>query len=175
MEREFETARSTVYDKVAKGARGISRVASSIGMGFLMIMMLITVADVVSRYFGLGLMGAYEIVEYTMVLTIFLCIGYTQSEKMNVAVEILFNRLSPRAQTVVEMLNAAVALVLFSLFVYAGINQTMNVYKVKSTSGVLFIPNYPFYAVEVVGYIILCLVLLGDFLMALGKLLNKIR
>ncbi|WP_258360408.1 TRAP transporter small permease subunit [Moorella sulfitireducens] len=166
-------ARDSFGFRIAAAINGLARVTNNIGIIFLMVMMMVTVVDVTCRYFGKGVLGAYEIVEYTMVLTVFLCIGHAQAEKKNVSVEILYNKLGNRAQVVQELVNAVVAFFLMCIFVYAGILQTKTMYISKSTSGVLFIPNYPFVAVEVIGYVVLCLVLLGDFLVAVSRLLYR--
>ncbi len=151
-------------------AVAVSRAANNIGVGFLMVMMLVTVADVATRYFESGFLGAYEVVEFTMIATVFLCIGFCQVDKSNVAVELLYDRLSPWWKRRFDLVNALVPLLLFSIFVYASLAQVMDLRARGSTSGVLLWPMYPIEMVVAVGYVILCLVLLSDLVGAWAAL-----
>lgn len=137
----------------------------------LPVMVMLTVVDVTMRYcIRKGVLGAYEIVEYAMVVLVFSALGHAQATGMNVKVDVLYDRLSRRARVVFDAVNSLVALVLYCLFVYAAVLQTVSVHRVKLTSGVLFIPTYPFVAWAAVGLAGLCLVLLKDVLMSMGRL-----
>jgi len=151
----------------------LSRWLNNVGVFFLIIMMMATVVDVTLRYFKVGVMGAYEVVEFAMVLCIFFCIGFCQADKMNVAVEILYDRLGKKAKAILDAVNYAVSFVLVCIVVYANILGVGTIKAYNATSAVLQWPMYPFYIVLVIGYIMLALVLIADFVVQIDKIRTK--
>jgi len=161
------------YYKYANTINTASRWLNNFGVIFLIIMMFATVVDVTLRLFNVGVLGAYEVVEFTMVITVFFCIAFAQADKQNVAVEILYNKLGRKAQVVLELFNYAICFILMCIVVYASIMGTIDIYNFHAVSAVLLIPMYPFYIVQVIGYVMLALVLLGDFLIQVARLVYK--
>lgn len=144
-----------------------------IGVCFLVLIMMVTVTDVVMRYFGGGLHGSIEIVEFSMVILIFFSIGYIQACKKNIVVDLLYEHLPVRWRATLDTITSLVCFLLYFLFAYAAVIQTSYIYKVGEVSATIEIPKYPFVAGMSLGLILLCLVLLGDFLTSLCKLLKK--
>ncbi len=110
----------------------------------IVVMMLLTCADVVLRFFRHPIPGTYEIVGLLGALVISFSLAYTSEKKGHIAVEFLVKRLPARLQNLINAFNLAIATVLFSLitkesFLYAG--ELKSAGEVSLT---LHMPIYPY-------------------------------
>lgn len=81
------------------------RLAAAIAGGSAFVMMLLTSADVVGRYFlRKPVPGALEVSTYLMVILVFLGAAYAQAQGRNVRVELLTARLSQKNQVRLNIL-----------------------------------------------------------------------
>lgn len=101
-----------LYGRLLGGAvRGLAWVAG----GSLMVMVLVTSAEVVLRIFRLSMTGAYDLVKIAAALTIAAGLPYTTAIKGHVAIEYFFHKLGRRGRVAVDAAMRLVAIGLFSL------------------------------------------------------------
>ena len=81
----------------------------------LIFIMLLTCADVVMRFFGSPIPGTYELVGYFGSVIISFGMAHTSIERGHIAVNLLVDRLPPRAQTIIEGVGNIAAAVLFGI------------------------------------------------------------
>lgn len=81
----------------------------------LLLMVLVTTADVVLRLFRLSLTGAYDIVKIAATITIAAALPYTTAIKGHVAIEFFFHKLGRRGRMLVDGLMRLAGMALFSL------------------------------------------------------------
>ena len=142
----------------------IAKILGYISMGLVVIMMVLTSADVIGRYlFNAPLKGAYELGLLVMVGVVFGSLAFTAVLKGHISIELLTHRLRPRAQAILNALGALIGIIVFSLIGWQGIDKIKYFIEFGYTSDMLRIPIYPAPIVLVVGSFILCLVLLGQF------------
>jgi TRAP-type C4-dicarboxylate transport system permease small subunit len=152
----------------------LTRVLSYVGIVFLMAMMLVSVIDVVGRtVLNSPLPGSYELVEFTLIGTVFFCLGHIQMVGGNISVEVLVDMLPKRAQNVVQLVTTVVATALFAYFSWASIQQAQDIARSGAASGVLNIPFAPFTFLLAMGYIVLTLVLVSDIFVCAGTLRGR--
>ena len=84
----------------------------------LMVMVLVTSAEVVLRIFRLSLTGAYDIVKIAAAITISAALPYTTAIKGHVAIEYFFHKLNRRGRIVVDALMRLGGMTLFSLLAW---------------------------------------------------------
>jgi len=84
----------------------------------LMVMVLVTSAEVVLRLFRLSLTGAYDIVKIAAAITTAGALPYTTAIKGHVAIEYFFHKLGRRGRIVVDALMRLVGMALFSLLAW---------------------------------------------------------
>jgi TRAP-type C4-dicarboxylate transport system permease small subunit len=144
-----------------------------IGASVLSAMMFLTTGDVILRYFFESpLPGAYEIIQYMMSIVVPFGIAYCAHEGAHVSVDILFAFLPGRVQSFLECINSLIVLLLFLLVAWQSISYVQKTYDSGLTSGILYIPSYPFVGAMALGFSSLCLVLLLDFIRALSKIMG---
>ncbi len=135
-----------------------------VGQYVLMLMMLLTSADVCGRYFfNRPLLGAYDLTQLMMVVMVFFCIAYTQVKKGHVGITIIVDRLSEKNQAVIESVGYFLGLVLFSILAWQNIVKANLMRMGGATTASIEIPTYPFFLVIAFGSLLMCLVLLLEF------------
>ena len=87
---------------------------SFVGMAALMLMMIITTADVVGRnFFSWPVPGAYELTVYMLTLTVLLSIAYAQQIGQNVNVDFFVVKLPKSIQIIIDIVFTIIAIAIF--------------------------------------------------------------
>jgi TRAP-type C4-dicarboxylate transport system permease small subunit len=143
--------------------RCISKYLRQIGSISLAAMMFLTTTDVIGRYFfNSPILGAFEITEYLMSILIFSFLAYTQSEKGHISVDIVFERLPRRLQSIIYRFNHLVCLLMMILVTRMGVQRAIELKHTGEMSTLLKIPVYPFAMFLVLGCAVFCLEFLID-------------
>lgn len=134
-----------------------SSALSYLGAFSLLTMMGLTTVDVVGRYlFNRPITGVFEITEYLVLILIFSFIGFTQSQKGHVAVDILLPLLPPKLKKLIDVANHMVCLALMGLITWMGFEKALELRMVGEASPNLHIPAYPFVFYLVLGCFVMC-------------------
>jgi TRAP-type C4-dicarboxylate transport system permease small subunit len=147
------------------GLRKLSYSGLLSGIGNIAIagMMFLTTADVIGRLaFHSPVLGAYDITEYLMMITVFSFLSFTQREKAHIRVDFIFNLLPKKLQTFYHFLNSFLSLVIAVIVTWMAVPRVMELLETGEESALLRIPNYPFAIFMVIGLIALCLEFLND-------------
>ena len=145
-----------------------------IALWVLALMMFLTFVDVLLRYvFNSPLLGGPELIEFMMAVVVTFSIAYTAHEKSHVGVDLLIARFSVRTKKLVGCITSFFTLILFVLICWQTVLLIFEDYHSHLTSSVLYIPVYPFIATVAVGLLILCLVLLAEFLSLVGEVVSE--
>jgi TRAP-type C4-dicarboxylate transport system permease small subunit len=142
-----------------------SSALSYVGAFALFTMMCLTTVDVVGRYiFNRPITGVFELTEYLVLILIFSFIGYTQSQKGHVAVDILLPLLPPRLKKLIDVANHLICLALMGLITWMGVAKALELKVVGEASPNLHIPAYPFAFYLVLGCFVMCIELLRSII-----------
>lgn len=139
----------------------------------VVVMMLLTCADVILRLFGHPILGTYEMIGLSGAVVISFALAYTSLEKGHIAVELLVESLPKGLQVFINGFNSLIGAALFSLvawqtFLYAG-----DLRGSGEVSLTLQIPTYPFVYGISLGCGLLCLVLLVDSIRSFARVIGK--
>lgn len=161
-------------DAIYKMAEPLSKALVFVGAMCLAAMMFLMVSDVVMRYFfDKPIRGAFDLTEYMMAVVFSFGLPYCIINKNHIKVDILMERFSEKAQTVINMLLTPVSLVIFSLIAWQSILSTKIQFDSHIVSSVLEIPRYPFLALVFLGYTCFAVVLLADVLNLIAKVVRR--
>ena len=140
---------------------GLSRLAYLIGgAGGIVVLIVLIVLDVFLRYlFNRPIASSYEIVMFLMVLVVATALGFCETQKGHVQIELLYNRLPRWMQRIADTLNSLIIAALFFLMAQQNVVRALDIRVEGLTSAILHIPVYPFYLVVAVGCAIVGLVL----------------
>ena len=119
-------------------------------------MMLLTVCDVLLRFFfGKPIIGSTEISCSMMVCVVFFGIAWCALKGDHIKVDIISNIVSRRKLVVLDGIDDIVTMVLALLVATQCFNQAMFARKMELKSLMLEIPRYPFILVAALGFFLL--------------------
>ena len=137
-------------------------------------MMFLIMTDVVLRYvFNSPITGSYEIIQYMLTILISFAVVYCAYKRSHVSVDIVFDLLPSKPQSVVACLGVLIVLILFILIAWENVLYIKETYDQRLTSTILYIPTFPFVASVAVGFVAICLVMFIEFLHALRGVVKK--
>ncbi|PKN32514.1 MAG: hypothetical protein CVU61_17745 [Deltaproteobacteria bacterium HGW-Deltaproteobacteria-19] len=153
-----------------KPIRSLSRFMNAVACGVLVLMMLLTVSDVVLRsLLRSPILGTTELTENMMACLAFLALAWCAVERSHLKVDLVMIMLPARVQAIVDSLTLLAGLCLVGLISWRSFLEAMVVKELNIESSLLRIPAYPFYYVMAVGFAILCLVMVVQFVEVVGK------
>ncbi len=128
--------------------------------------------DVVLRYAGgRPVAGMLEGVELLLVFVVFANLAQTQADGGNIAVTVLTRRLKGRGLALLQVVNAALTLVLFAAMTFATAELARRSWQMgEFSAGLVAFPIYPSRIIVSLGCLFLSLHLLGALIEALGRL-----
>ena len=137
-------------------------------------MMFLTFTDVLLRYvFNSPVPGAPELIEFMMGIVVTFSVAYTAHKRSHVSVDLVIVLFPDRTRKLLGCITSFFTLILFMLICWQTVLLIYEEYQSNIISAVLYIPVYPFIATVAVGLVILCLVLLAEFLSLLGKVVSE--
>jgi len=125
-----------IVSKISRGMNGIAAVA----LGF---MILLTVADVILRYFKKPIVGTYEMVGLSGAVIIGFSLPFTSLMKGHVNVDFLTMKLSAKGRKILGFVTKCLGIVLFLIIGWNLILQGMDFHKVGEVTPTRHLPIYP--------------------------------
>lgn len=115
---------------VSAALAAIEGVAVAVATAFLLVIMLVVVADVFLRYVvGRPLTFTYDLVGvYLMTGVFFLTLSHAQGSRVHVAVDILVSKLSERRRAAADLVTCLTGGVIFALLTVAGTDRALDNY-----------------------------------------------
>ena len=113
-----------------------------IGAIALTTMMLLTVVDVIGRFFKHPIFGSVELVGFLATITVAAALPYTYKVDGHVGVEILVRLLSKKAQICIDLFTRSLSLILFSLISWQMFLYAKDIHKTGEVSMNLEFPIY---------------------------------
>jgi len=153
----------------------LSRWIRFASLAALFIMMFFVAADVFGRYIlKKPIRGDMDLQEMMMVLVVFLALPYCTSLKGNIHVELLVNRLSGLRLAIVKSIGSLISLTIIVLIAWQiwvfGWRELLSLSA--RTTMLIHIPLGPFIIIAAIGYTIMALELLIDFVHCLSQVKN---
>lgn len=146
----------------------------NVAMGILATMMFLIFTAVLFRYlFNRPVSGDVELVEFMMGILVTFSVAYTAHKKSHIGVDLLLVRLKEKTRKIIGVVTSFLTLILFIFICWQTYILIGEDYHSKLESAVLYIPVYPFIIVVTIGFVILCLVLLAEFLSLLGEVISE--
>ena len=134
----------------------------------LAFMILLTVADVILRYFRKPIIGTYEMVALSGAVIIGFSLPFTSMMKGHVNVDFLTLKLSPKARKISSSITKCLGIILFLIIGWNLVILGMDFHKVGEVTPTRHLPIYPvLYGVGVCCFLE-SLTLLCDIVKILG-------
>lgn len=150
--------------------RRLCKILYNLGAAFLFILMLISSADMIGRYFfNSPITGALEMSQILVAAMVFLGWGQTQIQKGNVTVELFFATFPPKVQTIATLVTTSLSALVFGLMTWQALLAAKQYHDAGRLVFVIDLPLGPLQLFVALGALVMCIVLIIE----LGKLARK--
>lgn len=105
-------------------------------------LILVTVADVIGRQFGLAVKGAYDLARVLGAVAMACALPLTKAMKGHIAIEFFFHKLGPRGRTATDTLMRLVLLAIFALLAWQFARQGWNFLRSGEGTATLHLPVF---------------------------------
>ena len=144
--------------------RDLTRLIYIIAGMNVMFIMFLTVADVILRYLGRPILGAYELVAFSGAVVTGFSLPFTSWVKGHISVDFFISRFPQRIRNTFHIVTRFLAIGLFLMTGWNLIEYGMDLKKSGEVSLTLQLPFYPI-AYGIGGCcLVLCLVLICDII-----------
>lgn len=113
-----------------------------IGAAAITAMMLLTVVDVIGRFFKYPIFGSIELVGFLATIIVAAALPYTYKVEGHVGVEILVRLLSKKVQLIIDLFTRTLTLFLFCLVSWQMFLYAQDIHKTGEVSMNLEFPIY---------------------------------
>jgi TRAP-type C4-dicarboxylate transport system permease small subunit len=113
-----------------------------IGASAITVMMMLTVVDVIGRFFKYPIFGSVELVGFLATIVVAAALPYTYKVDGHVGVEILVRLLSKKTQLIIDLFTRTLTLVLFCLVAWQMFLYADDIHKTGEVSMNLEFPIY---------------------------------
>lgn len=135
----------------------IETVLNIIGVVFIMLLMILTAAEIFGRYvFNNPIPGYVEDVELMMAAVVFLGIGYTQRVGAHIRMDMIINRFTGRTYHLVEALSGFLGLIGYGIICISSFKGTIDAYLMGDVTEYLYTPTWPSKLCVPLGAFFLC-------------------
>jgi len=137
---------------------GASNVMSVIAGFILLIMMTVTFLDIVMRFFGKPIVGAYELVAFMGVAVAAFALPRASLLKTHVYVDLVIDKLPRSAQKTLRVLTRITVFFMFSFAAWYFVLMAKNFIATKTVTMALRVPFYPVVFALAAGSLVQCLI-----------------
>jgi len=152
--------------RIQKELTRISVVFNALAGATVVVMMLLTCADVLLRLLRHPIPGTYELVGFLGTVIVSFALALTSLEKGHIAVEILAEKLPPRVRVGLEAITFPISASLFGLLTWQSLMYAADMRQSGEVSVTLTMPIYPFIYGIAAGSALLVAVLAAESLRA---------
>ena len=136
------TGPRTVVEVYHWGLRALVQALAYVAGVGLMLMVLITTADVILRKCNLSVTGAYDLVKIAAAITAAAALPYTTAIKGHVAIEYFFHKLGRRGRIVVDALMRFGGMAMFGLLAWGFVDYGNSLREKGEVSTTLQLPIF---------------------------------
>ncbi|MFC1494265.1 TRAP transporter small permease [Thermodesulfobacteriota bacterium] len=148
--------------------QGLSTYLAYIGAFSLFAMMCLTIVDVAGRYiFNKPILGAFELTEFMVLILIFSFLGYTQTKKSHISVDLFMMFFPEKLKIFIEIFNHLACLAIMILITWMGFEKAFEMINTGESSPNLALPSYPFVFFLVLGCAVMCIEFIKDIILTL--------
>ena len=141
----------------------ISKWFSYVGGAVAIIMMLMVVVDVIVRFtFNKSILGSVELASYMLSIIAFTTIPFVESERMHIAIPLLFDRFPKKVRLFVSALVGFIGIGILVLITLTSYLLAVEYIGRGKVTAILSIPIYPFVFIAAVCISLYTIILIAN-------------
>lgn len=134
---------------------------------------LLTVVDVfLTKAFQSPILGAYEITEQLLLITVYASFAYGQSNKSHINMALILTRMPRTLRYICYSIMCALSVGVAGLLGYAGVKQTIKNITDGVVTSNLYIPTFPFILIAAIAMFVFAIALLYDLILSIAAIRN---
>ncbi len=147
-------------ERIVRATEIAVTVAAYIAGVVLVLLMLLTSADVAGRYFlNSPITGVFDLTHFAVLTMTFLGLAYCCFHDGHVAIELFYDKMNHRTKLVLDRLTNLAGCILFLVIAWQSVVQSVLVRQLNETSQLIEIPFFPFYWLLAFGSILFAFVM----------------
>jgi TRAP-type C4-dicarboxylate transport system permease small subunit len=151
----------------------LTRVCNRLAQCAAVAMMLIVVANIVSRILWRPIYGTYDVVMILGSIVVAFALGNCAVQRGHIAVDIVMDRFPQRVQAIVDSITGILGVGIFAIVAWQCWVYGTDMRRCGEVSMSVYIPLHPFIYGVSFGCALLCMVILVDLIKALTKAVSK--
>ncbi|MFH1058103.1 MAG: TRAP transporter large permease subunit, partial [Pseudomonadota bacterium] len=157
-------------ERLGRGITPVSRILNSCGSALGLAMVFVITANVFTRaVFRLPIVGAVELEEVMLTLMVFAGMAFTQLEKQHIDIDFFTSRLSPAVRDLMACVTLCLSSLLYWALAWQSLDLGWTYYRKNMDTMSLGIPLWPVMLVLGIGFLLLGLATLRDYLLCLSR------
>jgi TRAP-type C4-dicarboxylate transport system permease small subunit len=153
----------SVFRRIGRIVETASKSGAWIGVVGCFVMMLLVVANVISRFLWVSIPGTLDFVESLMVVVMAMFFAHTQAKRGHVGVEIVLDRLPGRVRRIIVCITLLLTLIFTLLLCWQNWLMGVEALIAKDFAvGYPHVPTYPGKLMLTIGISLLCLQFILD-------------
>jgi TRAP-type C4-dicarboxylate transport system permease small subunit len=154
---------------VLSACRRLSVCMNAVGGTVLFLMMMLTVTDVILRFFGRPITGTYELVAVAGAIVVGFAIPQTSQDKAHICVDFLIENRAETVRKTFYVFTRVLGVLLFALLAWHLFLKGNHLYRSGDVSMTLHLPYYPPAFALAFCCLAECVVLMVDCIMAFDR------
>lgn len=143
------------------------------GIGIIFVILLMTVDVLLRKITGGNISGSYEMVERTLFCFVFAGLSYTETAREHICVTMIISHLQRIVRFIIFGIMQLLGSAMIFYLAYASYLQTGISHQTGTSTSVLLIPLYPFYAFECVCCVVFGITILWAAIKTFAAIGNK--
>jgi len=156
----------TIVKLIEKISELLNKLLTFLGGVFLVGMIVLTCANILSRLIWVPIIGTFEMMGFFGAIVTAFALGYTQIKRGHIAVDVLVNTFSDKVKKTLSIINNTICCLFFLVAAWQisiKANTLMNTGEVTETLQVIY---YPFTYAVAFGCLVLSVTLMTEIIRA---------
>ena len=142
----------------------LNKLLTLLGGLFLMGMILLTCANILSRLVWVPITGTFELMGFFGAISTAFALGYTQIKRGHIAVDVLVNTFSDKVKKALSIISNTICCLFFLIAAWQIAVKATTLMKTGEVTETLQVIYYPFTYAVAFGCLILSLTLITDII-----------
>jgi TRAP-type C4-dicarboxylate transport system permease small subunit len=154
----------TIVKLIDKISESLNKLLTMLGGIFLVGMIVLTCANILSRLIWVPITGTFEMMGFFGAIVTAFALGYTQVKRGHIAVDVLVNRFSDKTKKVLSIINNTICCLFFLVAAWQILVKATTLMKTGEVTETLQVIYYPFTYAVAFGCLVLSLTLVTEII-----------
>ena len=151
------------HEAIDKGIGKICSVLNRISGLTLLFLVALLFLNILGRAISYPIIGTFELVQYGFAIVVCTTVAYTAFVDGHIYIDLFFNHYPPIVKTVLNFVNPLLGIVIFIILGWRLTVDGIEAYKLQEVSSTLGLPTYIFQFALAIGWGLLVIVILNQF------------